>query len=102
MVDCPEDYGKAYADAEKNAANSFAARTFGGAPQPTNFRDELLQFAYDIKRTIKHYHGSFDIDSLIDPEISRAISGRIISTRRRASPRTVRQQQGRRLGFRRD
>jgi hypothetical protein len=77
------EYGNAYNDTRGHDAGSYAMKMLAEAPTPANFREELLQFAYDLKRLLKHYHGSLTVDSMVDPEISRAISHRIRETRHR-------------------
>ncbi len=77
------EYGNDYNDTQAHGPDSYAMKMLAEAPTPTNFREELLQFAYDLKRLLKHYHGSLTVDSMVDPEISRAISHRIRETRHR-------------------
>lgn len=52
-------------------------------PKPTNFRMEVFGLVTAVRDALRTYHGSLDVDSFVDPEISGAFSQLLIATRKR-------------------
>lgn len=73
-----DDYGEALKRADEAQGNSYAERLVAAENPPQSFKEQVMRISHLLKILLKEYHGSFDVDSFISPEISKAIKPRNI------------------------